>query len=94
MTINKKTDDLKISSMKELVSPIDIINEIPMTEKATETVVESRRQIIDIINKKDNAFLVRCSLEKRGEITFYFNSKNFNLYGWDLISLNKKIIDY
>ncbi len=41
-----------------------------------------------IINKKDNAFLVRCSLEKRGEITFYFNSKNFNLYGWDLISLN------
>ena len=58
MTINKKTDDLKISSMKELVSPIDIINEIPMTEKATETVVESRRQIIDIINKKDNRLLM------------------------------------
>ena len=58
MTINKQTDDLKISSMKELVSPVDIINEIPMTDKATETVVSSRKQIIDIINKKDNRLLM------------------------------------
>jgi len=76
MTINKKTDDLKISSMKELVSPIDIINEIPMTEKATETVVESRRQIIDIINKKDNRLLMvvgPCSIHDVDAATEYAN---------------------
>jgi 3-deoxy-7-phosphoheptulonate synthase len=76
MTINKKTDDLKISSMKELVSPIDIINEIPMTEKATETVVESRRQIIDIINKRDNRLLMvvgPCSIHDVDAATEYAN---------------------
>ncbi|MBJ41033.1 MAG: 3-deoxy-7-phosphoheptulonate synthase [Gammaproteobacteria bacterium] len=76
MTINKKTDDLKISSMKELVSPIDIINEIPMTKKATETVVESRRQIIDIINKKDNRLLMvvgPCSIHDVDAATEYAN---------------------
>ena len=29
MTINKKTDDLKIASMKELIEPVTVINEIP-----------------------------------------------------------------
>ena len=76
MTINKKTDDLKISSMKELVSPIEIINEIPMTDKATETVLTSRKQIIDIINKKDNRLLMvvgPCSIHDVDAATEYAN---------------------
>ena len=74
MNINKKTDDLRISSMKELVSPIEIISEIPMTNKATETVVESRREIIDIINKKDNRLLMvigPCSIHDVDAATEY-----------------------
>ena len=58
MTINKKTDDLRISSMKELISPMDVISEIPMSVKSTKTIVDSRNQINSIINRKDSRLLV------------------------------------
>jgi len=45
------------------------------------------------VRKKDDVFLVNCFLEEKGEIVFYFSSKNFDLKGWDLINLNgSKII--
>ncbi len=44
------------------------------------------------INKVDDNFLVNCFLKEKGEIIFYFNSTNFNLEGWNLISLNNKKI--
>ena len=58
MTINKKTDDLKIASMKELIEPIAIINEIPMSDKATSTVLTAREEIIKIITKQDKRIVV------------------------------------
>ena len=57
MTINKKTDDLKISSMKELITPISLINEMPISEIAVKTIVDSRNQIGEILHKKDRRLL-------------------------------------
>ena len=58
MAINNKTDDLKISSMKELCSPIEIINELPMSESATKTILNARSEIINIIKGNDNRLMV------------------------------------
>ena len=57
MTINKKTDDLKISSTKELITPLSLITEIPMSDKATQTIVDSRHQIANIIHKEDKRYI-------------------------------------
>ena len=58
MTISKVTDDLKISSMKELISPSDLIKQLPMTDKAINTVVETRSDIINILNGKDERLIL------------------------------------
>ena len=58
MTITKKTDDLKIASMKELIEPIAVIKEIPMSDKATKTVLNAREEIVRIITKQDRRLLV------------------------------------
>ena len=50
MTISKLTDDLKISSMKELISPSELIEQLPMTEDAISTVLKTRADIINILN--------------------------------------------
>ncbi len=34
MAISKLTDDLKIASMKEMISPSDLIEQLPMSEKS------------------------------------------------------------
>ena len=52
MTISKLTDDLKISSMKELISPSDLIRQLPMTDEAITTVIKTRSDIINILNGK------------------------------------------
>ena len=58
MTISKLTDDLKISSMKELISPSELIKQLPMTEDAINTVVKTRSDIINILNGKDKRLLL------------------------------------
>ena len=58
MTISKLTDDLKISSMRELITPKKIINELPMSTRAVETVVKTRQEIINILNRKDKRLLL------------------------------------
>ena len=58
MTISKLTDDLKISSMKELISPSDLIKQLPMTDKAINTVVETRSDIINILNGKEERLIL------------------------------------
>ena len=58
MTISKLTDDLKISSMKELISPSDLIKQLPMTDKAITTVVKTRSDIINILDGKDERLIL------------------------------------
>ena len=40
------------------------------------------------LNSNGETFEVKFSDEKKGEITFFFNKKNFNLSGWKIIDLN------
>ena len=47
-----------------------------------------------IVRKENNTFLVNCFLKEKGEIVFYFSSENFDLKGWDLISLNYSKISF
>ncbi len=62
-------------------------NEILNKEKFSEMIAKGT------VKKEYDTFFVNCFLEKKGEIVFYFNSENFDLKGWDLISLNdSKII--
>ena len=79
MSISKLTDDLKISSTKEMISPSDLINELPMSEKAIDTVLHCRSEIADILNgdelkaqfggqmlhTKDLIFLIEKLLRKK-----------------------------
>ncbi len=58
MTISKLTDDLKISSMKEMISPSDLINKLPMSQKAIATVVNCRSDIINILNGSDERLML------------------------------------
>ena len=58
MTISKLTDDLKISSTKELISPSELIKQLPMTEEAINTVVTTRSDIINTLDGKDKRLLL------------------------------------
>ena len=58
MTISKLTDDLKIASMKELISPSELIEQLPMTEDAIGTVLKTRSDIINVLNGKDERLLL------------------------------------
>jgi len=53
----KRTNDLRISTIKPLISPADLKKEFPMTEKSNETVVRSRETILNILEKKDKRLL-------------------------------------
>ena len=58
MTISKLTDDLKISSLKEMISPSDLIAELPLSESAIKTVIDCRSEIIKILNGEDNRLML------------------------------------
>ncbi len=47
-----------------------------------------------IIKKENEIILINRFLNDKGQIIFYFNSNNFNLEGWDLISLNDNKIQF
>ena len=74
MTISKLTDDLKISSMKEMISPSDLISKLPMSQKAITTVVNCRSDIINILNGTDDRLMLivgPCSIHDINAATEY-----------------------
>ena len=74
MTISKLTDDLKISSMKEMISPSDLINKLPMSQKAITTVVNCRSDIVNILNGSDKRLMLivgPCSIHDIDAATEY-----------------------
>ena len=74
MTISKLTDDLKISSMKEMISPSDLINKLPMSQKAITTVVNCRSDIVNILNGSDERLILivgPCSIHDINAATEY-----------------------
>jgi 3-deoxy-7-phosphoheptulonate synthase len=52
------TDDLRISELKELSTPQEVMREIPRTLTATRTVLTSRNAIHDILDGTDDRLLV------------------------------------
>ena len=47
-----------------------------------------------IVKKEKNNFIVECYLKEKGNIILYFNVENYELMGWDLISLNSSEIQF
>jgi 3-deoxy-7-phosphoheptulonate synthase len=54
----KQTDDLRIKAIKELSPPALIHEELPITEKAADTVYEARKRIHRILQDEDDRLLV------------------------------------
>jgi len=52
------TDDLRISEIKELISPEQLLSDFPITDKAAETVFKARQAIHKILHGEDDRILV------------------------------------
>jgi len=53
-----KTDDLRIINTQELLSPSDVIQELSPSELGIKTILESRREISRILNRKSKKFMI------------------------------------
>ncbi len=58
MQTNYNTDDLRICETKEVVAPIKVHEEIPMTETAAKTILKARAAIHNILFGEDDRLLV------------------------------------
>lgn len=61
----KRINNLHITEIKSLISPLELKKEYPMTKVSNKTIVNSREIIINILNKKDNrliAIVGPCSI--------------------------------
>ncbi len=54
----EKLDDLRIASMNEVINPVDLIKEFPLTETAANTVRSTRQAIHHILHGQDDRLLV------------------------------------
>lgn len=52
------TNNLRIKSSKLVIPPIFLEEEMPVTENASSTVFEARRQIVDILHGSDDRLVV------------------------------------
>ncbi len=68
-----KTDDLRITSIDHVINPDELIARIPVTGKAVETTVNTRREIhgdpeirvrVEIIGAWDQVFLASLFVDK------------------------------
>ena len=58
MQTNYNTDDLRICETKDVVPPIQVHEEIPMTEVAAKTILKARAAIHNILTGEDDRLLV------------------------------------
>jgi 3-deoxy-7-phosphoheptulonate synthase len=58
MQTNYNTDDLRICETKDVVAPIQVHEEIPMTEAAASTILQARAAIHHILTGEDDRLLV------------------------------------
>jgi 3-deoxy-7-phosphoheptulonate synthase len=54
----KQTYDLNVLNRTSIITPDQLREELPMTEKATRTVLDSRKEIMNILDGKDPRLLV------------------------------------
>src|ERR1700743_1555122 len=68
------TNNLRIKSSRLVLPPIFLEEEMPLTETASRTVFEARRQIVDILNGTDDRLVVvvgPCSIHDTGAAKEY-----------------------
>jgi 3-deoxy-7-phosphoheptulonate synthase len=53
-----RTDDLRIKWTKEVLPPVFLEEELPITEQAASTILRARQEICDILDGKDRRLLV------------------------------------
>ncbi len=53
-----KTDDIRISDIKELITPADIVREFPLSGNAARTVTRSREALQKIVHREDDRLAV------------------------------------
>ncbi len=75
----RTTDDLRITSLTEIDSPEQILEQFPRSEKATQTTVRSRAAIHDILSGKDKRLLAivgPCSIHDPASAMEYAGKLN------------------
>ena len=81
------TDDLRIQETQELISPEELINDLPISKTVSDTVNIARQSIHQILNGKDDRLLVvvgPCSIH---------DPKSAMDYATRLKALNEKLSD-
>lgn len=53
-----KTDDLRIINTQELLSPIDVIDELSPSKSGIKTILDARSEISGILNKTSSKFMI------------------------------------
>ncbi len=54
----QQTKDLRITGTKEIQTPEALMQELPLTEQAAQTVTDTRQQIYDVLDGKDDRLVV------------------------------------
>ena len=70
----KPTYDLNVIKRTSIITPDQLREEFPMTEKATRTVLDNRQEIMDILDGKDDRLLIiagPCSIISRRQALKY-----------------------
>ena len=82
-----QTDDIRIKRIKDLLPPVALMERFPASDKATKSVVSSRKAIHEIFNSRDDRLLVvigPCSIH---------DPKAAMEYGQRLVLLREKYKD-
>lgn len=58
MQTNYKTDDLRICATKEVIAPVQVHDELPLSEAAAATTLKARQAIHNILTGRDDRVLV------------------------------------
>jgi len=56
--MSSNTDDLRITGTHQLRSPEDLINLVPVSQSASQTVIQCRNQVKDILTGDDDRLVV------------------------------------
>ena len=56
--IMQQTKDLRISDTKEILTPEELMQDLPISESASKTVTEARQQVYDVLDGKDDRLVV------------------------------------
>ena len=70
----QRTDDLRITQVRPLLPPAILLEEIPVTERASNVVANTRSAIVDVIEDKDPrlvAIVGPCSIHDTGAALEY-----------------------